>query len=60
MMALWRPIIISHRARGKLTSKWDGLLVVEEVYSNGAYLLITPEGLRVGPINGKYLQRYYP
>ncbi|KAI3463687.1 hypothetical protein Pfo_020350 [Paulownia fortunei] len=29
------------------------------VYTNGAYKLVTEDGLRIGPINGKFLKRYY-
>lgn len=50
---------VSHYLGKKFDPKWDGLYVVMEVYSNGAYLLITLEGLRLGPINGKFLKRYY-
>ncbi|KAL4620532.1 hypothetical protein ACB092_06G161700 [Castanea dentata] len=43
----------------KFTSKWDGPYVVQEVYTNGAYKLIDQEGVRIGPINGKFLKRFY-
>ncbi|KAL0433545.1 UNVERIFIED_CONTAM: hypothetical protein Slati_2688800 [Sesamum latifolium] len=31
----------------------------KRAYTNGAYKLITEDGLRIGPINGKFLKRYY-
>ncbi|KAL9384217.1 hypothetical protein Peur_024540 [Populus x canadensis] len=40
-------------------SKWDGPYVVQEVYTNGAYKIVDENGLRIGPINGKFLKRYY-
>ncbi|XP_074290302.1 uncharacterized protein LOC141617032 [Silene latifolia] len=41
------------------TSKWDGSYVVQEVYTNGAYKIVDEDGVHVGPINGKFLKRYY-
>ena len=34
--------------------------ITQESYSNGAYKLIDVDGTRVGPINAKFLKRYYP
>ncbi|KAL0378914.1 UNVERIFIED_CONTAM: hypothetical protein Sradi_3196900 [Sesamum radiatum] len=49
-----------HSANGnKFVSKWDGPYVVKEAYTNGAYKLVDKDGLRIGPINGKFLKRYY-
>ncbi|XP_074301034.1 uncharacterized protein LOC141632380 [Silene latifolia] len=31
----------------------------KEVYTNGAYKIVDEDGVRVGPINGKFLKRYY-
>ncbi|KAL0438960.1 UNVERIFIED_CONTAM: hypothetical protein Slati_2379000, partial [Sesamum latifolium] len=59
VLAVRRPIITTHRTGNKFTSKWDGPYVVKEVYTNGAYKLIAEDGLRIGPINGKFLKRYY-
>ncbi|XP_070005803.1 uncharacterized protein [Nicotiana sylvestris] len=44
----------------KFTSKWDGPYVVQEAYSSGAYKLVDVDGMRIGPINGKFLKKYYP
>ena len=60
VLAVRRPIIITHRTKNKFISKWDGPYVVQEVYTNGAYKLVAEDGLRIGPINGKFLKRYYP
>ncbi|KAK9714901.1 hypothetical protein RND81_06G129300 [Saponaria officinalis] len=59
VLAVRRHIIISHKTGNKFTPKWDGPYVVQEVYTNGAYKIVDNDGLRVGPINGKFLKRYY-
>ncbi|XP_075098054.1 uncharacterized protein LOC142175371 [Nicotiana tabacum] len=55
-----RPIITSRRSGGKFSAKWDGPYIVQEVYSSGAYKIVDSEGLWIGPINGKFMNRYYP
>ncbi|XP_070041633.1 uncharacterized protein [Nicotiana tomentosiformis] len=45
---------------GKFNSKWDGPYVVQEAYSSGAYKLLDADVLRIDPINGKFLNKYYP
>ena len=60
VLAVRRPIIVSHKSGSKFTSKWDGPYVVREVYTNGAYMIVGADGVRIGPINGKFLKRYYP
>ncbi|KAM2415787.1 hypothetical protein ACFX1X_002106 [Malus domestica] len=60
VLSLRRPIITTHKTKSKFTSKWDGPYVVQEVYTNGAYLIIAEDGLKIGPINGRFLKRYYP
>ena len=59
VVVMRRPINISHKTRNKFTSKWDGPNVVQEVYTNVAYKIVNGDGLRVGPINAKFLMRYY-
>ncbi|CAM8907777.1 unnamed protein product [Rhodiola kirilowii] len=59
VLAVRRPIITSHKTGSKFKAKWDGPYVVQEAYTNGAYKIVDQEGLRVGPINGKFLKRYY-
>ncbi|XP_070039879.1 uncharacterized protein [Nicotiana tomentosiformis] len=60
VLAVRRPIITSHKPVGKLTSKWDGPYVVQEAYSSGDYKLVDADGMRIDPINGKFLKKYYP
>ncbi|KMT11469.1 hypothetical protein BVRB_5g107940 [Beta vulgaris subsp. vulgaris] len=60
VLAVKRPIIVSRKTGSKFDSKWDGPYVVQEVYTNGAYKIVDADGLRIGPINGKFLKRYYP
>ncbi|KAI4294760.1 hypothetical protein MLD38_040913 [Melastoma candidum] len=59
VLAVRRPIIITHKTGSKFTSKWDGPYVVQEAYTGGAYKIIDQDGVRVGLINGKFLKRYY-
>ncbi|XP_074290818.1 uncharacterized protein LOC141617523 [Silene latifolia] len=59
VLAVRRPIITSYKPVGKFTSKWDGPYVVHEVYTNGAYKIVDEDGVRVCPINGKFLKRFY-
>jgi hypothetical protein len=33
--------------------------MVQEVYTNEAYKIIDENGLRIGPVNDKFLKRYY-
>ncbi|GKV04930.1 hypothetical protein SLEP1_g17015 [Rubroshorea leprosula] len=59
VLAVRRPIVITRHSGGKFTSKWDGPYIVTEVYSNGAYKIIDKDGLQIGPINGKFLKKFY-
>ena len=59
VLAVRRPIISTHCTSNKFTSKWDGLYVVQEVYTNGAYKLIDNDGVRISPINRKFLECFY-
>ena len=60
VLAVSRPIIMSHKTGNKFASKWDGPHVIKEVYTNGTYKIIDADGVCVGPINGKFLKSYYP
>ncbi|XP_060170887.1 uncharacterized protein LOC132601846 [Lycium barbarum] len=60
VLVVRRPIITSRRSGNKFSAKWDGPYVMQEVCSSGAYKLVDLEGLRIGPINGKFMKRYYP
>jgi hypothetical protein len=43
----------------KFLSKWNDPFMVQEVYTNEAYKIIDENGLRIGPVNDKFLKRYY-
>ncbi|XP_070005831.1 uncharacterized protein [Nicotiana sylvestris] len=60
VLVVRRPTITSHKPVGKFPSKWDVPYVVQEAYSSGAYKLVDIDGMRIGPINGKFLKKYYP
>ncbi|XP_070012876.1 uncharacterized protein [Nicotiana sylvestris] len=60
VLSIRRPIITSHKPVGKFTSKWDGPYIVQDDYSSGAYKLVDAYGMRIGPIIGKFLKKYYP
>ena len=61
VLAVRRPMIMTHKTKGKFNPKWKGTFVIESFYSNGAYRLTTAKGeLLMMPINGKFLKKYYP
>ena len=61
VLAVRRPMVTTHKKRGKFNPKWEGPFVIESVYSNGAYRLINHDGGKLMmPINGKFLKKYYP
>jgi len=61
VLAIRRPMIMTHKTKGKFQPKWEGPLVIETVYSNGAYRFMIPNGdTLIMPINGRFLKRYYP
>jgi len=61
VLAIKRPMIMMHKIKGKVQPKWEGPFIIETVYLNGAYRLITPDGDTVMmPINGRFLKKYYP
>ncbi|PIN21578.1 hypothetical protein CDL12_05718 [Handroanthus impetiginosus] len=59
VLAIRRPIIITHRTRNKFIFKWDGPYVIKEVYTNSTYKLVAEDGLRIDPINRKFLKHYH-
>lgn len=59
VLAVRRPIITTRHTGNKFTPKWDGPYIVKEVYTNGAYKIVDQDGLRIGPINGKFLKKFY-
>ncbi|XP_019189147.1 PREDICTED: uncharacterized protein LOC109183499 [Ipomoea nil] len=60
VLAVRRPIIVTRKTGHKFTSRWDGPYVILEVYTGGAYKLISEDGLKIGPINGRFLKLYHP
>jgi len=61
VLAVRRPMIMTHKIKGKFQSKWEGPFVIETVYSNGAYRLMTSDGdILMRPINDRFLKKYYP
>ena len=48
-----------HKIENKFILKWDSPYVVQEVYTNGVYKIVHKDGIRVGPINARFLKRYY-
>jgi len=37
VLAVRRPMVMTHETKGKFQPKWEGPFIVESVYSNGAY-----------------------
>ena len=61
VLAVRRPMVMTHKTKGKFQPKWEGPFVVESVYSNGSYRLIIANGdTLMMPINGRFLKKYYP
>ena len=61
VLAVRRHMVMTHKTKEKFQPKWEGPFVVESVYSNRAYRLITPYGdMLMLPFNGKFLKKYYP
>ena len=60
VLALKKPIIMTHKTRSKFAPKREGPYVVHKVYSNDAYMIVDAQGVRVGPTNNKFLKHYYP
>ncbi|KAL0446317.1 UNVERIFIED_CONTAM: hypothetical protein Slati_1759600 [Sesamum latifolium] len=59
VLAVRRPVITTHWTKNNFFPKWDGPYIVKESYTNSAYKLVTEYGLRIGPINEKFLKLYY-
>ena len=55
-----KSIVMAHRTKDKFVSKWDGPYIVRKVYTNGAYKLVDKDGVKVGPINEKFMKLYMP
>ena len=60
VLATRRPIVTTHKTKGKFKFKWEGPFVIEIVNLNGACHLINPNGdTLIMPTNVKYLKKYY-
>ena len=44
VLVLRRPIVVTHKTKGKFKPKWEGPYVVDQVYDGGAYQLIDHRG----------------
>jgi len=54
-------MVMTHKTKEKFQPKWEGPYVVELVYSNETYCLITPDDdTLMMSINGRFLKNYYP
>lgn len=60
VLVLRRPIVVTHRTKGKFEPKWEGPYIIERVYEGGAYQLIDCEGKHpMPPMFGRFLKKYY-
>ena len=54
-------MVMTHKTKRKFQPKWEGPFVVESVYSNGTYRLITSDDdMLMMPSNDKFSKKYYP
>ena len=61
VLAIRRHMVMTYKTKEKFQHKCEGLFVIESVYLNRAYRLITPDGdTLIMPINGRFLKKYYP
>jgi len=55
VLAVRRPMVMTHKTKDKFLPKWEGPFMVETAYSNGAYHLANPNGdTLMMPINSKF------
>jgi hypothetical protein len=60
VMVLRRPIVVTHKTKGKFEPKCEGPYAIEQVYQGGAYQLVDPQGSRsMPPINERFLKKYF-
>ena len=59
VLVVRRPIITTRHTRNKFIPKWDGPYIVKEVYINGVYKIVDRDGLKIVPINDKFLKKFY-
>jgi len=54
-------MIMTYKTKENFQPKWEEPFVVESVYSNEAYHLITPDDDKLMmSINDRFLKKYYP
>ena len=59
VLAVRRHMVMTHKTKEKFQPKCEGPFVVESVYSNEAYRLITPDGdTLMMLINGRFLKKF--
>jgi hypothetical protein len=60
VLVLRRPIVVTHKTKGKFEPKWEGPYAIKQVYDRGAHQLVDPQGARsMPPINGRFLKKYF-
>ncbi|TYK00489.1 uncharacterized protein E5676_scaffold169G00980 [Cucumis melo var. makuwa] len=59
VLAVRRPIITTRHTGNKFTPKLDEPYIVKKVYKNGTYKIVDRDGLKIGPINEKFLKKFY-
>jgi len=60
VLVLRRPIVVTHKTKGKFEPKWEGPYIIEQAYDGGSYQLIDHHGNRpMPPINGRFLKKYF-
>jgi hypothetical protein len=60
VLVLSRPIVVTHKTKGKFEPKWEGPYAIEQVYDRGAYQLADPQGAQpMPPINGRFLKKIF-
>ena len=60
VLILRRPIVVTHKTKGKFEPKWEGPYIIEQAYDGGAYQLVDHQGARpCPPINGRFLKKYF-
>ena len=50
---------MTHETCIKFTAKWEGPYAICEVYANGVCKIVAGQEVRVGPMNGMFLKRYF-
>ncbi|KAL0291377.1 UNVERIFIED_CONTAM: hypothetical protein Sangu_2534800 [Sesamum angustifolium] len=59
VLAVRRPIITTHRTGKQIFAKVGWSVCCQKKPTQIVHILIAENGLRIGPINGKFLKRYY-